>query len=118
MDHLCLHRFIKAFGTHFVSKSTMGALFGEQSMFDSESWSEMVSNGVDINLAAGFSAIANINASLNINNTETETFKRFSKEQLIYSRGAVPPADGKPLTWAQSSIEGRGIGYNVIAALD
>ena len=83
----------------------MGALFGEQSMFDSESWSEMVSNGVDINLAAGFSAIANINASLNYNNTETETFKRFSKEQLIYSRGAVPPADGKPLTWAQSSIE-------------
>ena len=105
IDQQCLHRFIKAFGTHYISKSTMGALFGEQSMFDSESWSEMVSNGVDINLAAGFSAIANINASLNYNNTETETFKRFSKEQLIYSRGAVPPADGKPLTWAQSSIE-------------
>ena len=71
------HRFIKAFGTHYISQSTMGALFGEQSMISSESWSEMVSNGVNINAAAGFSAIANINASLNYNNTETETFKRY-----------------------------------------
>ena len=30
---------------------------------------------------------------------------RYTKEQLIYSRGAAPPSDGKPLTWAQSTIE-------------
>jgi len=98
-------RFIKAFGTHFISKSTMGALYGEQSMISSESWSEMVQNNFDIGLYASFSVIDSINASLNYNNSVAETFKRYTKEQLIYSRGAAPPSDGKPLTWAQSTIE-------------
>ena len=54
----------------------MGALYGEQSMISSESWSQMVQNNFDIGLYASFSAIGSINASLNYNKTEAETFKR------------------------------------------
>ena len=54
----------------------MGALYGEQSMISSESWSEMVQNNFDIGLYASFSVIDSINASLNYNNSVAETFKR------------------------------------------
>ena len=71
----------------------MGALFGEQSMVSQESYSEMVSDGIDIQLYAGFSAIANVNSSFGYNVTASETFKKYTKEQLIYSRGAAPPGE-------------------------
>jgi len=82
----------------------MGALYGEQSRISSESWSYLVSKSFDISASAKFSAIS-ATGSLNYNKTEAETFKRYTEEQHIYSRGAVPPGDGSPLTWAQNTIE-------------
>ena len=71
-------RFIKSFGTHFVSSSTMGAIFGEQSMFTSDSWTYMVQNGWNIgamaSMSAGFSA--GIDLSVNYNESEREAFDR------------------------------------------
>ena len=113
IDHQYTHRFIKSFGTHFISKSTMGALFGEQSMISKKAWTEMVSNGLDIKFAASISAKANIdnidngniNTTTNQTNVEEETFRRETEERFTYSRGALPPGDGKSLTWAQTSID-------------
>ena len=70
-------RFIKAFGTHFITKSKMGAIYGEQSLISSESWSMMVENGWNIGIMAGYSAMANANMSANYNETEAETFSRY-----------------------------------------
>ena len=105
IDHQYSYRFIKSFGTHFISKSTMGALFGEQSMISKEAWTEMVSNGVDIKFEASVSAMFNVNFTVNQTNDETETFRRETEERFTYSRGALPPVDGKTLTWAQTSID-------------
>jgi len=98
-------RFIKAFGTHFITKSKMGAIYGEQSLISSESWSMMVENGWNIGIMAGYSAMANANMSANYNETEAETFSSYTKEQLIYSRGAPPPADGNALGWADNTFD-------------
>ena len=67
----------------------------------------MVKNGFNIGLWASFSAAASANISLgfNYNNTEAETFQSYTKEQLIYSRGAVPPADGEASTWEQATFD-------------
>jgi len=99
-------RFIKAFGTHFITRSQMGAIFGEQSMISSESWSYLVENGWNIKSMASMSAMFSANMSLNVdyNETERETFGRYTKEQLLYSRGAPPPSDGNPLTWADNTF--------------
>ena len=91
----------------------MGALFGEQSMISKKAWTEMVSNGLDIKFAASISAKANIdnidngniNTTTNQTNVEEETFRRETEERFTYSRGALPPGDGKSLTWAQTSID-------------
>jgi len=100
-------RFIKAFGTHFITKSKMGAIFGEESMITSESWGYMVQNGWNIGIMAGMSAMfsANMSLDINYNETERETFDRHTKEQLLYSRGAPPPSDGSALTWADNTFD-------------
>ena len=77
-DDAVYRRFIKAFGTHFVSSSTMGAIWGEQTLITSESWTYMVQNGWNIGAMAGMSAgfTAGINMTINYNETEREAFDR------------------------------------------
>ena len=83
----------------------MGALFGEQSMINRESYSNMISDGLNIGFYAGFSALDAVNASFHYNNTESETFKKYVKEQNVYSRGAAPPGDLNPFTWVSNTYE-------------
>jgi len=106
-DEHSYRRFLESFGTHYVKKSTMGAIFGEQSMISAESWTYMVQQGWNIGIMAGMSAgfSGNINMTIDYNETERETFDRYTSEQLLYSRGAPPPADGQALTWASSTFD-------------
>ena len=48
-------KFIKRFGTHYIIEANMGALYGQQSSVSSESWGKMEQQGVQINVAAGYS---------------------------------------------------------------
>ena len=115
------YRFIKAFGTHYVQQSTMGAIFGQQSTFDKDSWSTYLENGWDITLGATASAIAamaSFNATLGYNKTEAESFMRAATDQKTYSRGNPPPEDGQALTWAQLTIDNPNVLTIKLEALD
>ena len=68
--------FINNYGTHYISSATIGSLYGEQSLLSRESYFEMVTKGIDVELYAGFSAIGSINPSFDYNQTESETFKK------------------------------------------
>ena len=86
----------------------MGALFGEQTMISRESYTTMVGDGFNIDIAAGFSATAAVDpdhSTIDYNVTASEIFKKYAKEQLLYSRGAPPPIDGDSLTWMAETFE-------------
>ena len=68
--------FINNYGTHYISSATIGSLYGEQSLISRESYFEMITKGIDVELYAGFSAIGSINPSFDYNQTESETFKK------------------------------------------
>ena len=104
-DEGVYRRFLNTFGTHYVKKTIMGAVYGQQSEITYENWSKMVSDGLDIGLYAGIAAMASANFSINSNTTEAETFNKYTKDQRMYSKGATPPSDGKPESWMQSIIE-------------
>ena len=53
----------------------MGSYYVEQSLLSRNSYFEMTLNGIDIELYAGFSAIASINPLFDYNKTEAETFE-------------------------------------------
>ena len=55
----------------------MGAYYGQQSMLSRDSFFDMVFNGIDVELYAGFSAIGSINPSFEYNQTEAETFQGY-----------------------------------------
>ena len=98
-------RFINNYGTHYIQQADMGALFGEQTMISTESYNEMTSDGINIDLYAGFSAMANINSSFGWNATESKYFYEHTKEQQIYSKGAIPPPSMKPSDWMSMTYE-------------
>ena len=67
--------FINKYGTHYTSEAKMGSYYVEQSLLSRNSYFEMTLNGIDIELYAGFSAIASINPLFDYNITEAETFQ-------------------------------------------
>ena len=47
--------FFEEFGTHFVKRAHLGAMYGEQLEISAESWSNMVNTGIDIKASASYS---------------------------------------------------------------
>ena len=68
--------FINKYGTHYISEAKMGSYYVQQSMLSRNSYFEMVLNGIDIEVYAGFSAVGSINPSF-ANQTEAETFQGY-----------------------------------------
>ena len=77
----------------------MGALFGEQSMIQTEDYNHMVGDGIDIEVYAGYSAEGIINSTFGSNHVETEVFRSFTQERKIYSKGATPPSNLEASEW-------------------
>ena len=77
----------------------MGALFGEQSMIQTEDYNQMVSDGINIGLYAEYSAEGKINSTFGSNHNETEVFHSFTRERKLYSKGAIPPSSLDELEW-------------------
>ena len=55
----------------------MGSYYVQQSMLSRSSYFEMVLNGIDIEVYAGFSAVGSINPSFDYNQTEGDIFQRY-----------------------------------------
>ena len=85
----------------------MGALYGEETMISRSGYTTMVSDGIDIDLYAGFSAIStvSVNSSIDYNVTATEIFNKYAKDHRLYSRGASPPIDGDSMAWMADTLE-------------
>jgi len=99
--------FFDEFGTHFVKKAHLGAMYGEQSEISAKSWNKMVDTGIDIKTSASYSGSFSVNADL-VNENEKkrgETFRSNTKNQRYYTRGKAPPADGNKDKWANGGIE-------------
>ena len=69
--------FINKYGTHYISEAKMGSYYVQQSMLSRSSYFEMVLNGIDIEVYAGFSAVGSINPSFDYNQTEGDIFQRY-----------------------------------------
>jgi len=100
-------RFISIFGTHYIREARMGARYGEQSTISKESWGKMVSDGVNVGVAASYSGKFSIGGSTmtNTEKSEAESFRRETSEQNIYSIGKAPPANGDSNAWMQGILE-------------
>ena len=83
----------------------MGALFGEQSMITTENYNEMVGDGIDIGLYAGYSAVVNVNSTFGSNVVEAEVFRSYTHERKIYSKGVTPPANLQSSEWMSMTNE-------------
>ena len=100
--------FIDAFGTHYVQKGFMGAVYGEQSIISEVARTSFEQQSLDIRAAASASAFG-ITASASLQTSAeqelSQQFRTQGVQRSVYSHGSPPPADGKPETWAQQTLD-------------
>ena len=98
--------FIRGYGTHYLAGVTMGGRFGFQSEFETNNYMNMLSIGLDVKVAAGYSGRIDIEASTatDIQIQMTHEFNSHRKIYKIYQVGGKPPSDpsGMALAWAQT----------------
>ena len=98
--------FVAQFGTHVATAVQMGGKYGQRSEFTSENYQEMQSENVEVNFAAGYSAMVAagmVNAMTDAQVQMAQQFTQSSTYQYVFSVGGRPPADGQASTWAANS---------------
>ncbi|CAB9518071.1 MAC Perforin domain containing protein [Seminavis robusta] len=101
-----IRKFVDEFGTHFVKKVTMGSIYGEQTFISSSDMKSMLSQGINIELAASASGAfgaGKAEGSLDYDAQKTMTFRNSASKRNVYSRGAKPPGDGDVTKWLEQS---------------
>ena len=101
-------RFLNAFGTHFVRHADMGALYGQQSLFTYDSYTQMEMDYTSVYLYADFSAMKAVGINVSLENGYNETkYSNYVKSRNrldSYIFGAVPPGKDEQ-HWLELTIE-------------
>lgn len=107
-DQRAYSSIIDSFGTHHVQKTSIGALFGEQSFMTKQNRETFESHDFSIEVAAsasGWGASGSVQAGSEKNVERATTFRSATSGRQTYTRGSLPPADGNAVTWANTAIE-------------
>ena len=109
MDNDAYITLFNRYGTHFTTRTTMGAKMVVRSEFTEEAYSEIESSGVSVAASAQLSYASFASGSVS-SETESEREHReeFESKRSLHSEaylGSHPPSDGNWQTWATSSEE-------------
>lgn len=100
--------FLDDFGTHFISKVTMGARYAKLQELSKEKQEKMQEEGIDVQLTASVSAEGtgslSVDASVKVSDKQTEKFEKAVENVKIVSIGSSPPKDGNTETWVADTI--------------
>ena len=103
-DPTAYNGFINTYGTHVVSRVTMGAKMVIRSEFEQEPWNKMRETGVDVAVAADASfrnqASAGLASETETEREQREDFERLRRAHVVSYLGSHPPSDGSEETWA------------------
>ena len=98
--------FVQQYGTHYLATVTMGGRYGFQSEFETNEYMDMLSNGLDISVAAKYSERVSVGVNLSTQ-FQTEMANEFNSHREsygVYEVGGKPPItpNGTAMAWAQT----------------
>jgi hypothetical protein len=99
-------KIVQQYGTHYVVSADMGAVYGQQTEFTWERYTDMVSLLSDWSLYAKASFILSITASAGsgLQKNQSKTFESYISSRSVYSLGSKPPTTGKLDDWVQQAM--------------
>ena len=103
-------KFISAFGTHYAAEIDMGALFGQQTSFQTTAWQKMISEGLDIKAAASYSGFGVTAAASAETATQKKMADSFNKAALSGMVSLVCPKPTSSGAWfvnSRLSLQGQ-----------
>ena len=104
------YKLIAQYGTHFVSSVTMGGRYGYRSEMSNSKAMELSSQGINVNVAAGYSGVVSVSASA-ATDYQKKQAKEFNEARTNVEEffvGGGPPSDNEnwnPHAWATTVAE-------------
>ena len=100
-------RLIDNYGTHFLTDVVMGSKYGEESKISTEEYEKMVTEGLDVGTAAGYSGrfSAGVTTETASEKQKRERFESSVTSKTTYSYGSNIPSDGDADLWASKSSD-------------
>lgn len=115
--------FIEQFGTHYLSSVNMGGRYGYQSNFETDKYMTMLSTGLDVSAAAGYSGTVDVNVkgSTQMEQEQAKEYNSYRESYSIYQVGGKPPTDpnGTSMAWAQTvTADPLPLNYHLVEIAD
>ena len=112
--------FIEHWGTHTADAIRMGGLYGTRSEFHKSNYAKLVTSGIGVSAAAGYSGIVDVNAKFatDVERNAASQFNSLRSSSELYVVGGKPPesSDGTAFDWAQTvSKDPLPISYSLTA---
>jgi len=98
---------IDNFGTHFLTDVVMGSKYGEESKIATDEYEKMVSEGLDVGTAAGYSGrfSAGVTTETASEKQQRERFESARTSKTSYSYGSNIPSNGSATAWLSKSSD-------------
>lgn len=100
--------FLDAFGTHYVTDTTMGAIYGEQSFISESNRKLFESDSLSLEASAslsGFGASIEASGGQSTMTEDLQMFREVAENRQAFTQGSRPPLEGGATAWANSAIE-------------
>ena len=95
-------RFVKYYGTHFLSEVTFGARFVKKHKVSKTNYEELKSSKFSVEAQASYSGAFDVGGGFSMGTKQRSAVAKFqeSVETSTVTVGAAPPSNGDALTWA------------------
>ena len=96
--------FVNDFGTHYITKTHMGARYAVETEFDNTTRDELFHEDFDFKLGAKLNFMVNFGLNMNVEKNQEiiDTYQELQKSHSILSYGSPIPKDGDAKAWANS----------------
>ena len=99
--------FVNDFGTHYISKTHMGARYAVETEFDNTTRDELFHEDFDFTLGAKINFMVSLGLDVNIkkNKEIIDKYQELQKSHSILAYGSPIPKDSNSVKWANSVFE-------------
>ena len=100
-------KFIKYYGTHFLTEVTFGAKFIKKHKLSQKAYQSLKNEKISVEVQASYSGAFSVKGGVSISKEKKKAVSKFqqSVETSTITVGAAPPSNGEAMTWAASVQE-------------
>lgn len=97
-------KFIKYYGTHFMTQATYGAKFVQHHKVSQTTFESLKRSEFSVEAQANYAGLISVGGGISLDSDQKKAASNFLKQvqTTTYTVGSTPPSNGDAMTWAAS----------------